>query len=362
MSNIETLFNKVSFTNWRAFWISFTIVLVGVSLNLLHINLPHISRFLPEEVISPFSLEYTIFDSIKGKLESKKNNFIVKGKQSLVSQSFAAQEYDNLSAYGVVNFDTGEVILEKNISDRLPIASITKIMTAVVALDLASENELFEISEYAANRTPTKVGVPAGQRMSMNELLHALLLTSANDSAEVIKEGINKKYGEDIFMKSMNYKAQVLGLKNSHFMNPQGFDNADHYSSVEDLATLTKYALTQYPLIAEIVKKEYVFFPANQYHRQIDLYNWNGLLGVYPGTVGMKIGNTGDAGYTTVVVSEREGHTLIGIGLGAPGVLERDLWMSQLLDSSFERQFDLLPINIAPYQLQQKYASWKYWN
>ncbi len=152
------------------------------------------------------------------------------------------------------------------------------------------------------------------------------------------------------------------GLKHTSFDNSQGYDSPHQYSSVGDIAILTHYVLKNYPLITEIVKKAYYFLPADEYHKQYDLYNWNGLIDVYPATVGVKIGNTASAKKTTVVLSERGGKKILVILLGAPGIIERDLWAAQLLDLGYKRTLGMDPIAITKEQLQKKYASWQYWN
>jgi len=109
-------------------------------------------------------------------------------------------------------------------------------------------------------------------------------------------------------------------------------------------------------------KKDYELLPENKNHKQFDLYNWNGLINVYPNTQGLKIGNTNDAGNTTVVLSEREGKKVLVVLLGAPGVVERDLWASQLLDYGFEKSKGLARVNLTDQDLLNKYATWQYWN
>lgn len=271
-------------------------------------------------------------------------------------------EVDEALAYILVDIDRGQIIAQKQADAVLPIASLTKVMTAMVALDLAGPRELFLVSEQAAVQVPTKIGVVAGQRMTLVDLLHALLLTSANDAAQVIAEGINEKYGADIFIAAMNKKAQLLGLTNSHFANPQGFDDPENYSSAADLARLTQHALSEYPLIVDIAKKEYHFIPKTEDHKQFDLYNWNGLIGVYPDAYGLKIGSTQKAGKTTIVTSEREGKRLMAVVLGAPTILTRDLWAAELLDIGYRAMLDLPPVAVGPTRLKEKYASWKMWN
>lgn len=318
---------------------------------------------VPMKFISPLSQKkVSALSVVRAKLEQKQNTYSVKKTRSFIAAAQAASNYDESTAYAVIDYDTGEVIAEKSLSRPVPIASVTKIMTAIIALDLAAPNELFSVTQRAANVIPTKIVVEPWETFILTELLHASLLTSANDATEVIREGIDTKYGDKVFIDAMNIKAKFIGLKNSHFVNPQGFDAREHYSSVEDLAILTHYALTHYPLIAEIVEKDQEYLPETNRHKRYVLYNWNGLLGVYPDISGMKIGNTEDAGMTTIVTAEREGKKLIAIVLGAPGILERDLWASQLLDLGYETKMSLPPINVTEEQLRAKYDTWVPWN
>lgn len=302
------------------------------------------------------------FLPISPKLKQKENKYSLKKEINLVSQVNAASELDLLPSYVAVDFDSGKVLAEKNLSERVSIASLTKIMTAVVALDLASPEELFTYSENARFQPATRLAFIPGDRLTLEELLNAILLTSANDCAQAIKEGIDEKYNGPVFIRAMNEKAKFLGLKNTHFENPQGFDGREHYSSVHDVAILTHYALTHYPLIAQIVAKQYEeLHPTSHHVRYEYLNNWNGLIGVYPGTVGVKIGNTADAGHTTAVMSEREGKKVIAVVLGTAGVLQRDLSAAQLLDIGFS-QLGLSPIEVMEEQLLEKYSTWKYSN
>lgn len=321
----------------------------------------HIGLRLPA-FISPIPKDIDAMTVIKPKLLEKKNTFTLKRPQRFIPQASAdtLHDYENASAYVVMDFDSGDVLIEKNMTKRLPIASLTKIMTSVVALDLVSPERELLVTPHAAHIEPTKIGVIPGQKLTLKELLEASLMTSANDAVEVIREGVDMIYNEPVFVRAMNQKASYVGLKNTHFANPQGFDNNENYSSPEDLAILSRYALVSYPLISDIVKKDYAFLPENSSHKQYDLYNWNGLIGVYPNVSGVKIGNTDDAGMTTVVVSERAGKRLLVVLLGTPGILERDLWASQLLDEGFTRVSGLKPVEVTENQLREKYSTWKY--
>lgn len=295
-------------------------------------------------------------------IQATKSSYDVKEKFTVINSAYAKDLDIDPNAYVVVDFDSGEAIAEKNMEKALPIASVTKIMTAVVALDLAKPNDLITISANAASQVPTKIGVVPGEKMSLTELLDAMLLTSANDAAQAIKDGVDQKYNDKVFIKAMNNKAKFLGLTNTSFANPQGFDSRKNFSSAKDLAILSHYALVNYPLIGEIVNKDYVFLPANTNHKQFDLQNWNGLIGVYPGADGIKIGNTRAAGKTTIVTAQREGKKILVVVLGAPGIVERDLWAAELLDYGFEKTLGLPKISVTRQQLLDKYAKWQYWN
>ncbi len=341
--------------------INWTPFLAGLIIGVLAATLSQLG-LIPSKLLSPLPMRYEIFDTVKPKLKQRVDNFRLQKQTQIIQPVSAGTQYDEASAYALIDYDTGEIIADKSLSDRLPIASLTKVMTAMVALDLAEPNELFTIRREAAHIIPTKIGVIPGQKMTLKELLQASLMTSANDATEAIRDGVDEKYKEPIFIRAMNEKAAIIGLKNTHFANPQGFDNPDHYSSTEDLALLTHYALTNYPLISEIVKKDYAFIEANQYHKQFDLYNWNGLIGVYPNVMGVKIGNTDEAGVTTIVLSEREGKRILAVVLGAPDILKRDMWTASLLDLGFEKTKQLKPIDVTETDLAAKYATWKTWN
>lgn len=278
-----------------------------------------------------------------------------------VSAEIPVKGLENTS-YVLLDENSKEIIAENNPDKKVFIASLTKIMTAVVALDLAGSEEKFTVTSDAQKIIPTKIGVIKGQKMTLHELLEAMLMTSANDAAQVVMDGVNKIYGGDIFIAAMNKKASLLGLKKMHFENPQGFDCEGQTGSALDLAILSHYALENYPLINEIAKIDYTRLPSNSDHKKFDLYNWNGLLGVYPGACGLKIGFTDRAGHTTVVRAQRGGKVLLAVLLGAPSVLDRDLLTAGLLDYGFAKTLNLPPANITAADLQAKYSTWQYWN
>src|SRR3989344_1419763 len=337
---------------------SFIVFVINVVAAFLMTVVPHLN--VQQSWVSPLPNKVDTLQIIEPKLKQKDNNFrlTVPGiKQNFIPIVSAGQDYEEASGFGVIDLDSGEIIASKNLDKKLPIASLTKVMTAVVALDLADLDENFTVSEKAASQIPTKVALKSGESYSLDHLIKHALISSANDSAQVIKEGIDKKYGEEAFLKAMNRKAEILGMKNSMFTNPQGFDNSNHYSTVEDLSILSHYALTNYPFIAEVVGEEIIDLTNNWADRRFYLQNWNGLLGIYPGAKGLKIGNTEGSGNCTIVFAQQNGKRILSIVLGAPGVLERDLWASQLLDLGFNR-VGLDAVSVTEKQLKDKYASW----
>ncbi|MBI4089704.1 MAG: D-alanyl-D-alanine carboxypeptidase [Candidatus Levybacteria bacterium] len=357
---MNSFLEKIEKLNWQIFF-------VGVIIGMIAVFLLKISNGV-HSLLNPIGANIetennNIFKSVLPKLAKKQNFYALKPlKENFIPYAYANKFDIPVNAYIVTDFDSGEILAEKESAKRFPIASLTKIMTAVVALDLAVESEVFTVSKNASSMPPTKIGVVPKEKMTLKELLNAALLTSANDATEVIKEGIDGKYNDKVFIKAMNEKAKILGLKDTSFTNPQGFDNKKNYSSAKDFAILSHYALTNYSLLAEIVKKDYEFLPKDNNHKQFDLYNWNGLLDVYPNVFGLKIGNTGNALHTISIASRRENKIVLVILLGAPGVLERDLWAAQLLDSGFEKLGNLPKIGVTSDMLTQKYSTWKYFN
>lgn len=349
--DIESIMHQM-----KIFWITFLAVFLVVSLQYLGVKVP--------KLLSPVSTKVDVFDQVAPKLAQNPTIFSLSKSSSFIPEAHAAfvsdtTTYDNASAYVLIDYDTGDVIAEKNMSKQIPIASLTKIMTAVVSLDLASPSDTFTVSNSAPKVIPTIIAVAPYERLTLEELLNAVLLTSANDAAEVVRQNIDEAFGEKVFIRAMNEKARILGLKNTNFSNPQGYDSRKNYSSAEDVAMLTRYALTNYPLITRIVQKDMEILPANDFHKEYKLYNWNGLLDVYPGVFGVKIGTTGAAGRTTVVGAEREGKKMLTVVLGAPGIIERDTWAAELLDYGFAQIAGLEPIAVTEDQLREKYLTWQ---
>ncbi len=227
------------------------------------------------------------------------------------------------SAY-LLDETNGAVLYAKNPYEELPMASTTKLMTAVVALAHASPNQTITVTADAANTFCTCVGLRAGERYSLHDLLFGMLMISGNDAATAIAEGLTGN--EQTFIKWMNDTAAALGLDHTHYVNPHGLDDNGHYSSARDLAVLGRYALSL-PLIHQILQTRTYTIPATASHPRHDLVNQHQPLWWYPDADGGKPGWTGAAQFVDILSAERDGHHLIAVVMHS----END-WVTDIRD------------------------------
>lgn len=236
------------------------------------------------------------------------------------------------SARAVVIYDltTEKFLFEKNKDDKLPMASLTKIMTAIIALEnkkddsyIVSKNDL-----VGENR----MGLSEGEVLTLEELLYGLMLPSGNDAAETIAS--NYPEGRIEFVKAMNNKAKALGLVNTNFTNPSGLQgDGDQYTTVQDLLVITRYAMENFPQFRKVVETFEYVIPYNNSHKAFYLVNETNLLTSYPGVKGVKAGYTPEAGLCLVTYLEHEDHKIIGVILGSNNRREE---MKELLDYSLK--------------------------
>lgn len=217
-------------------------------------------------------------------------------------------------AQSAILFDasSGRILYEKNADNPMLIASLTKIMTAIVAIENGNLNERVTVSPNAEGVEGSSIYLKAGEKIPLGTLLYGLMLRSGNDAATAIAEHIGGSV--DGFVYLMNEKAAYLGLEHTHFANPHGLDDSEHYSSAKDLAILTAYALKN-PVFQEIVKTEVktVYWPGEQWKRKF--YNKNKMLRFYKWADGVKTGFTKKARRTLVSSATKDGHQLITVTL-----------------------------------------------
>ena len=233
----------------------------------------------------------------------------------------------NALAAVVVEASSGRVLYSKNATARRSIASTTKIMTAIVALENGSMEDEVMISKRAAGIGGSTLGLQTGQKYTLKELLYAMLMVSANDAAIAVAEHIGGTV--ESFAELMNKKAESMGAADSRFVTPHGLDTGNQYSSAYDVAIITRYALKN-PVFAEIVSTTSSYIPGH------GLYNTNELLGVYPGVDGVKTGYTGKAGRCLVTTAQRNGMRLVTVVLGSPTRTARANASRALLDYAYE--------------------------
>jgi D-alanyl-D-alanine carboxypeptidase len=232
----------------------------------------------------------------------------------------------------ILDAATGEVLQSEEATRPWFPASTTKLMTAYVALrEIEKGNVKFEtplvVSGHAAKQPPSKVGLKAGQEITLENALKILMVKSANDVSTVVAEGIGGSVPG--FSAMMNREAARLGMRESHFVNPHGLHRDDHVTSVRDMALLARALLLEFPQYSELWSIGAVQLGTRRYA------NTNGLIGRYPGAMGMKTGFVCSSGFNLVSAAERNGRTLIAVVFGATSAADRTLKAAQLLDQGF---------------------------
>ncbi len=250
-----------------------------------------------------------------------------------ILQNSSGVEITAKSAF-FIETKNGETLYAKDPHKRLPIASLVKVMTVLIALEHKKMDEQYVVSQRAADMEPDKMLLIPGEKLSLRELLDGIFLVSANDAAEVLAEGTTGS--RDEFIKFMNIKAQQLGMNDTFYANPTGLDedSTDSYSSAYDLAILTRYLIRNYPEVVNISSSEHIFLPITDTHQDYDMYSGINLLTTYPGVVGFKTGYTPDAGLTLITLARKNGKEIIGVLLGSES--RRDE-ARELLDYSFKK-------------------------
>lgn len=216
----------------------------------------------------------------------------------------------------LMDADSGRVLYSKNSKEKLPMASTTKIMTCIIALEEGRMDELVTVSAYAASQPKVHMGARKGEQFYLQDLLYALMLNSDNDAAVMIAEQVGGS--TEKFAEKMNRKAKELGCENTYFITPNGLDAKNekgiHSTTAEDLARILKYCIMESPKKEEFLSitrmPAYTFWN----YSKTQLYqctNHNAFLGMMDGALTGKTGFTGNAGYCYVGALQWEGKTLV---------------------------------------------------
>ena len=245
-------------------------------------------------------------------------------------RAVASNPPPEITARGVIIFDlpSAVTLFEKNSHTRFLPASTVKMMTALVALDYFTLDQILEVSQVSQEGQDIKL--IDGERMTFENLLYAVLVASANDAAETL--AANYPGGTQAFVAQMNKKAQQLSLKDTYFTNPIGLDDIHQYTSPFDLALLARSALLN-PVFSQVVAtRQKTIFDTTQ-EKAYELSNINQLLGAVPGVKGVKTGWTQEAGECLVTYIERENRKLVIVVLGS---LDRFGETEKLINWAFE--------------------------
>jgi serine-type D-Ala-D-Ala carboxypeptidase (penicillin-binding protein 5/6) len=233
-------------------------------------------------------------------------------------------------AFLVENASTGEILAQHASWARMPIASITKLMTVLVALDHAKLDDVVSVRSDAAAVGESTIDLRAGERITVHDLLEGALIQSANDAADALADYVGDG-STARFVAMMNAKAKELGLTRTHFARPDGLDAPGHVSSAQDVTKLAIAAM-RLRAVRSIVRQRTARIEGSRV-----LHTWNDLLGVFPGLIGVKTGHTGGAGWCQVAAVRRYGMTLYATILGSPTRSQRNTDLAALLRWGLER-------------------------
>lgn len=226
----------------------------------------------------------------------------------------------------VIDMRSGRVLYEKNATSIRSIASTTKIMTAIVAIENGNLSDKIKVSKRAASIRGSTINLKEGEELTLKELLYGLMLRSGNDAAIAIAEHIGGSVEE--FAQMMNDKAKELGLKNTQFKTPHGLDAPGHYSTAYELAQIARYALNN-PTFSKIVATQNASIAGR------DLHTTNEMLGAYPGADGVKTGYTGQAGRCLVTSATRNNMRIVSVVLNCASRSIRAKSSRAILDYAF---------------------------
>ncbi|MBQ9235838.1 MAG: D-alanyl-D-alanine carboxypeptidase [Alphaproteobacteria bacterium] len=252
---------------------------------------------------------------------------------SVIGNASAAARSRSISSI-VVDAATGKVISSSNADERRYPASLTKLMTLYIAFDALDKGALkpsdrLKISRFAANREPSKIGVRAGETISVDLAIKAIIVKSANDCATVLAEALGGT--EDKFAQIMTQTARELGMKHTTFKNASGLPHKDQKTTARDMAILGSAIYHHFP-------EYYNLFSTSKFqYKGTTFYNHNHLLKQFKGTDGMKTGYTAAAGYNIVTSAQRGGKRVIAVTMGHNTIKERDRKVAQMMESGLNK-------------------------
>ncbi|WP_150271120.1 D-alanyl-D-alanine carboxypeptidase family protein [Paenibacillus tepidiphilus] len=261
-----------------------------------------------------------------------------KGKDAANAGSAAAALAPSARSAILMDAGTGTIIYEKNSHDKLPPASITKIMTMLLTVEAIDEGRLqltdkVRTSEYAASMGGSQIFLEPGEEMTVDEMLKGIAMASGNDASVAMAEKIAGS--ESAFVDMMNAKAEGLGLKDTHFANCNGLPAKDHYSSAHDIAVISRELLKHDRIIK--YTGAYQDYLRKDTEKPFWLVNTNKLVRFYTGADGLKTGYTSEAKFCLSATAARDGLRAIAVVLGEPNTKTRNSEVSGMFDYLFSQ-------------------------
>jgi serine-type D-Ala-D-Ala carboxypeptidase (penicillin-binding protein 5/6) len=249
---------------------------------------------------------------------------------SLTPSALAAGPAVQARSYLVVDGRDGHVLAAQEPRRKLPVASLTKLMTVLVALERARPSDMVTIAPQATVVGESSVNLRAGERISVHDLLEAALIQSANDAAWALAYHAGRGDAAR-FVRVMNIRARQWGLADTHFVRPDGLDVFGHVSSARDMTELARIAMRN-PVVRSVVDEQTETISGGR-----RLHTWNDLLDQFPGVVGVKTGHTRAAGWSQVAAARGTGVTVYATLLGGPTRAQRNADLITLLRYGFGR-------------------------
>jgi D-alanyl-D-alanine carboxypeptidase (penicillin-binding protein 5/6) len=241
----------------------------------------------------------------------------------LAAPATAAAPQPEAKAWLVQNADTGEVLTSSAAREHRAIASITKLMTVLVALDRLKLSDVVTVDSRAAAVGQESIYLPAGEQITVRELVQAALIQSANNAAAALALAVAPDF--ETFARLMNAKAVAFGMADTNFVRPDGLDAPGAYSSARDVTVLAQRAM-RVPVVRNTVRQMTAVISGER-----TLHTWNDLLGAYPGVIGVKTGHTDDAGWSQVAAVRGDIGTIYVTILGSPSREQRNADLQRLI-------------------------------
>ncbi|WP_223591567.1 D-alanyl-D-alanine carboxypeptidase family protein [Neobacillus bataviensis] len=266
------------------------------------------------------------------------SSFAAEEKKNAQIENKSTDIVSNVSSAILIERDTGKVLYEKNSQEKLPPASMTKIMTMLLIMEAIDKgklswNEKVRTSEYAASMGGSQIFLEPGEEMTTKQMLQGIAIGSGNDASVAMAERIAGS--EEAFVDMMNAKAKQLGLKHTFFKNTTGLPVSGHYSSAHDMAVMAK-ELLKYEDITKFTGMYEAYLRENT-DKKFWLVNTNKLVRFYPGVDGLKTGFTAEAKYCLTATAQKDGMRVIAVVFGAPTSKERNAQVTKMLNYAFSQ-------------------------